>query len=87
MAIDGVLYMILTELDSYDSGVISTVALTPSFQQQYQFYPSTGAGYAVVPVSLAASFIASFVKHLLENISCQYFTYELSRYLVSWLMV
>ncbi|KAI8098019.1 uncharacterized protein B0P05DRAFT_523006 [Gilbertella persicaria] len=47
---------------SYDSGTITTVTVMPSFLKRYNLYSDTPAGYAIVPVSLAASFVASFVS-------------------------
>ncbi|KAI8095690.1 hypothetical protein BDF21DRAFT_406489 [Thamnidium elegans] len=46
----------------YDSGVIATVMVMPSFKAKYNLVVDTPANGAVLPVSLAASFIASFVS-------------------------
>lgn len=47
---------------SYDSGVIASVLVMPEFQNRFGLQTDTVAGSAIVPVSLAASFVASFVN-------------------------
>ncbi|CAO3654991.1 unnamed protein product [Mucor fragilis] len=46
----------------YDSGVVTSILVMPPFLRKYRLITDSGAGYAIVPVSLAASFIASFVS-------------------------
>lgn len=42
--------------------MITSILVMPSFLKKYSLISDSGAGYAIVPVSLAASFIASFVS-------------------------
>ncbi|KAI8375522.1 hypothetical protein BD560DRAFT_392570 [Blakeslea trispora] len=52
----------LYSLCCYDSGTVTAITAMPSFLKRYNLYSDTPAGYAIVPVSLAASFVASFVS-------------------------
>ncbi|KAI9243636.1 general substrate transporter [Sporodiniella umbellata] len=51
----------------YDSGILTSILLYPSFEKKYGLYADRPAGYASVAVSLAASFIASFVSGLVAD--------------------
>ncbi|GAN02543.1 sugar transporter [Mucor ambiguus] len=46
----------------YDSGVVSSILVMPPFLEKYRLATDSGAGYAIVPASLAASVVASFVS-------------------------
>ncbi|KAI8991127.1 major facilitator superfamily domain-containing protein, partial [Mycotypha africana] len=46
----------------YDSGVTTTVLAMPPFREKYQLDPQEGVGYAIVPVSLAASSVAALLS-------------------------
>ncbi|KAI8644253.1 hypothetical protein BD408DRAFT_474979 [Parasitella parasitica] len=52
---------------SYDSGVVTSILVMPPFTSKYGLISESGAGYAIVPVSLAASFIASFASGFLAD--------------------
>ncbi|KAI9355801.1 hypothetical protein BD770DRAFT_390764 [Pilaira anomala] len=52
----------------YDSGVIITIMDMPSFQEVYSLKTGTPAYTAVLPVSLAASSVASFMAGLVADI-------------------
>jgi hypothetical protein len=49
----------------------------PEFQQKYGMQSNTPAGIAIVPVSLAASFIASFVSNTYKK--CNWITHKVIR--------
>ncbi|CEG65081.1 hypothetical protein RMATCC62417_01945 [Rhizopus microsporus] len=46
----------------YDSGILTSILVYPSFDKKYGFYEDSPAGYAIISVPLAASFIASFIS-------------------------
>ncbi|KAI7898554.1 general substrate transporter [Cokeromyces recurvatus] len=51
----------------YDNGVITSIFTMASFQHSYGINPNYGAGYAVVPIALAASMVASFLSGLIAD--------------------
>ncbi|KAG1136439.1 hypothetical protein G6F37_010625 [Rhizopus arrhizus] len=52
---------------SYDSGILTSILVYPSFERKYGLYSDRPAGYAIIAVSLAASFIASFVSGFIAD--------------------
>lgn len=42
--------------------MVTAILVMPSFLRKYSLIPDSGAGYAIVPISLAASFVASFAS-------------------------
>ncbi|KAG2195654.1 hypothetical protein INT47_002893, partial [Mucor saturninus] len=63
--VDSCKYLILKS--RYDSGVTSAVMLMPSFQHKFNIPTDSPAYIAVVPVSLAASFLASFISGFIAD--------------------
>ncbi|KAI8882416.1 hypothetical protein K501DRAFT_285901 [Backusella circina FSU 941] len=52
----------------YDSGVVTTILVMPPFQEHFFMEQNTSSNFALVPVSLAASTIASFAAGLLADL-------------------
>ncbi|PHZ13339.1 general substrate transporter [Rhizopus microsporus ATCC 52813] len=52
----------LSSFASYDSGILTSILVYPSFDKKYGFYEDSPAGHAIISVPLAASFIASFIS-------------------------
>ncbi|KAG1048567.1 hypothetical protein G6F43_009052 [Rhizopus delemar] len=51
----------------YDSGILTSILVYPSFEEKYGLYTENSAGYAVVSVSLAASFVASLISGFIAD--------------------
>ncbi|KAI9280792.1 general substrate transporter [Sporodiniella umbellata] len=51
----------------YDSGMLTSILIYPSFEKKFQLFMDQPAGFSIVSVSLAASLIASFVSGFIAD--------------------